>query len=331
MIDLVRGKKVVVTGGTGSIGSELVRQLLAMEPEAVRILSRDETLQSELYEGLGRPDRLRLLIGDVREYMRVRRAVRDADVVFHAAALKHVPSCEYNPFEAVRTNVLGTENVIQACTDEGVERLIAISTDKAVSPEHTMGSTKLLAEKLLTNVNRWTKRPLTACVRFGNVLGSRGSIIPLVREMIARGEPVRLTSPHATRFMMTIPQAVALVLKAFEKVEGGETFILKMPVLNVRDLIEGIIRKQCKALGADPAKVKIEEIGLRPGEKLHERLATDDEIARLHDAGDYFALYAPWRMPETLGPKATPEMLRSDRKTPPLLSAAEIDQLLSSI
>jgi FlaA1/EpsC-like NDP-sugar epimerase len=339
MSELLTDKVVVVTGGTGSIGSELVRQALAAGAAAVRVLSRDEARQAELAESLGRPDRLRLLIGDVRDITRVRRAFREADVVFHAAALKQVPSCEYNPFEAVRTNVVGTEHVIQAATDAGVSRLVGISTDKAVSPGHTMGATKLLAERLLTAVNQWTRRPVTACVRFGNVLGSRGSVVPLVRGMIARGEPVRLTDPAATRFSMTIPQAVRLVLLAATRAEGGETYILRMPRVRLGELMTAIIADAARRLGLDPARVPEERVGLRAGERLHERLAMEEERPRLLDRGEFFELPPSWRKdaptPASLGlPEVPDAALASDASGPggeAFLSVAELTRMLGEL
>ena len=214
MYDYLKGKKVLVTGGTGSIGSEIVRQVLAQSPEVVRIFSRDETKQYYLESILGRRPDLRYLVGDVREKDRLRRALKDIDVVFHTAALKQVPSCEYNPFEAVKTNVFGTQNVIEAALESGVSRVIAVSTDKAINPTSTMGATKLLSERLVATANSWTSDTTFACVRFGNVLNSRGSLVPLAKSQIERGGPVTLTDEGMTRFMMPISEAVKLTLEA---------------------------------------------------------------------------------------------------------------------
>jgi len=284
MYDYLKGKKVLVTGGTGSIGSEIVRQVLAQSPEVVRIFSRDETKQYYLESVLGRRPDLRYLIGDVREKDRLTRALKDIDVVFHAAALKQVPSCEYNPFEAVKTNVLGTQNVIEAALEAGVSRVIAVSTDKAINPTSTMGATKLLAERLIATANSWVGGTVFACVRFGNVLNSRGSLIPLAKSQIERGAPVTLTDERMTRFMMPISEAVTLTLEAGALAAGGEIFILKMPAVRVKDLLDVLVQEYAPMVGVDPASVPVRRIGLRPGEKMEEELLTQEELPRTTDS-----------------------------------------------
>jgi UDP-N-acetylglucosamine 4,6-dehydratase/5-epimerase len=231
-MDFYHGRRILVTGGTGSIGSHIVRQLIAQEPRALRILSRDETKQLYLQEELARSGDLasvRFLIGDVRDPIRLRRAMEGIDVVFHAAAMKHVPACEYNPFEAVQTNVLGTQNVITAAREASVGRVVAVSTDKACSPENTMGATKLLAERLIAAAHGFSAGQVLCGVRFGNVIGSRGSLVPIVRQQLREGRPVTLTDSRMTRFMMTMEDAARLVLTAGARAHGGEIFILKMP------------------------------------------------------------------------------------------------------
>lgn len=195
MENIFKDKKIIVTGGTGSIGSEIVRRVLQYDPEVVRILSRDESKQFELEQEIGDLENVRFLIGDVRDKDRLNRAFEDVDIVFHAAAMKHVPACEYNPFEAVKTNVVGTQNVIDAALDNGVGKVIAISTDKAASPINTMGATKLLAEKQIIDANFYKghRKTVFSCVRFGNVMGSRGSVIPLFEKQIKNGGPVTVT------------------------------------------------------------------------------------------------------------------------------------------
>lgn len=278
-----RGKRVLVTGGTGSIGSQIVEQILAEKPNVVRILSRDETRQMEFQEYLGQRfdrQRTRFLIGDVREAERLRRAMEGIDIVFHAAAMKHVPACEYNPFEAVQTNVVGTQNVITAAREAGVQRVVAISTDKATCPENTMGATKLLAERLVSSAQTSSEGTVLCAVRFGNVLNSRGSIAPRAMKQLLDEGHAFLTDPEMTRFMMTIQDAVALVLEAGMRARGGETFILDMPRLWVRDLIEVLVEEAARQQRRSVSDYEIRVIGARPGEKLHERLITDDEQRR---------------------------------------------------
>ena len=280
MYEYLKGKKVLVTGGTGSIGSEIVRQVLAQGPTVVRVFSRDETKQYYLENSFGRRADIRYLVGDVREKDRLRRALKDIDVVFHAAALKQVPSCEYNPFEAVKTNVVGTQNVIEASLDAGVGKVIAVSTDKAINPTSTMGATKLLAERLIATANAWATETMFACVRFGNVLNSRGSLIPVVKSQIERGGPVTLTDERMTRFMMPIAEAVKLTLEAGAIATGGEIFILKMPTVRIKDLLRALIDQYAPLVGIDPAAVPIYKIGVRPGEKIDEELLTQEELPR---------------------------------------------------
>jgi len=292
-----RGRRVLVTGGAGSIGSEIVRQLLDREPAVVRVFGQDETQLYWLSEELGADRPVRFLVGDVRDRVRLVRAMRGCDTVFHAAALKHVPLCEYNPFEAVQTNVVGTQNVIDACVDAGVKRLIVISTDKAADPRHVMAATKLLAEKLVQAAAMSLKEPAAVCVRFGNVLGSRGSVVPTLMRQIELGGPVTLTDRGMTRFSMTTAEAVRLVLGAAERAfAGGETFILKMPALRVADLVEVLIEEYAPRVGKDPRKIRIRTIGMRPGERREELLLSDEECERTEDLGKYLVVHPPFRL-----------------------------------
>ncbi len=277
---MLADRTVLVTGGTGTIGAEIVTQVLRRRPKVVRILSRDENKQALLRMRLDADAPVRFLLGDIRDRSRLSSALDGVDVVFHAAALKHVPACEYNPFEAVQTNVIGTQNLIEACRETGVERLVAISTDKAVHPVNTMGATKLLAENVLSDAQRWNPRLVISTVRFGNVLGSRGSLIPLLAHRMEERREVELTSRRMTRFMMTIGDAVGLVLEAAGESEGGEIFILKMPALRVADLVEVYVREYAERRGWSASDIRIREIGARAGEKLHEELLTADEAAR---------------------------------------------------
>ena len=279
MSDFFAGKSILVTGGTGSIGSEIVRQILHCNPRVVRVFSRDETKQFYLQHELREYENVRYLIGDVRDRERVLRALEGIDIVFHAAALKHVPLCEYNPFEAAETNVRGTQNVLTASLDRDVDRVVVISTDKAAKPMNVVGATKLLAERLATASNylRGRSRTRIASVRFGNVIGSRGSLIPLVIRQISEGGPVTVTDPEMTRFIISATQAVQLVFTVAEWMEGGEVFVLKMPTARVLDLIEILVEEHAPRYGYKPSEIPIEIIGRRPGEKLTEILLTEEE------------------------------------------------------
>ena len=294
MENIFNDKKIMVTGGTGSIGSEIVRRVLQYDPKVVRILSRDESKQFELEQEIGDLENVRFLIGDVRDKDRLNRAFEDIDIVFHAAAMKHVPACEYNPFEAVKTNVVGTQNVIDAALDNDVGKVIAISTDKAASPINTMGATKLLAEKLIIDANFYKGHHKTvfSCVRFGNVMGSRGSVIPLFEKQIKNGGPITVTDPEMTRFMMTIPQAVDLVFKATKMAQGGEIFIFKMPVVKLGDLANVMIEHLAPGYGYKPEAIQIDTIGIRNGEKMYEHLMNEEEARYAYEAEDMFVVLA---------------------------------------
>ena len=272
---------ILLTGGTGSFGNAFVTLVTDKWPEAtIRVYSRDEFKQQEM---LGRhPDaNLRFLIGDVRDRHRTVRAAQGADMVVHAAAMKQVPACEYNPFEAVNTNVLGAQNVADAAIDAGVGKVLALSTDKAVNPVNLYGATKLCAEKIFVQANAYAAQSATrlACVRYGNVVGSRGSVIPLFREQARDRGTLTITDERMTRFWITLPQAVDLVLFALEHMVGGEVFIPKIPSTKVLDL----------AAAAAPGAPH-EITGIRPGEKLHEVLLTADESRHAFDAGDVFVV-----------------------------------------
>lgn len=273
--NIFKNKKIIVTGGTGSIGSEIVRQLLKFNVAQVRIYSRDEYKQYELINELGKSKRLRFLIGDIRDKERMDMAFNGVDICFHAAALKQVPMCEYNPFEAIKTNILGTQNVIDLAIKHNLEKVIAISTDKAVDPSSVMGASKLMMEKLITAAEYTKGKSNTkfAAVRFGNVLNSRGSVIPLWTEQIKKGGPITVTNPKMTRFFMDTSKAVNLVFKAAELMQGGEIFVLKMDKKNIMDLAKETIQKH-----AFDKKIPIKIIGIRRGEKLYEKLMTEEEL-----------------------------------------------------
>lgn len=308
-----RDKTILITGGTGTIGSEVLRQVLEQQPRVVRIFSRDETKHAQQRLELPRSAPVRHLIGDVRDLERLRCALDGVDVVFHAAALKHVPACEYNPFEAAQTNVLGTQNLIQGCREAGVGRFVYISTDKAVRPVNTMGATKLLAENLVRASQEWNPSMTLSVVRFGNVLGSRGSVLPLLARQMEERRRVDLTSSRMTRFMMTIGDAVHLVLQAANTSQGGELFVLKMPALLVRDLVEVFVDEYSARRGWQPGSVEICEAGIRAGEKMHEDLITPEECSRLEERDGMFVVRPLWQGQGQDVPVETPDACHSDR------------------
>ena len=277
-------KRILVTGGTGTIGTEIVRAILKFNPEVVRIFSRDEMKQHEFRQELALYKNIRFLLGDIRDERRLEQALEGIDIVYHAAALKHVLACEYNPFEALKTNILGTQNLIEAAIKAGVKKAILTSTDKAVNPCNTMGVSKLMAERLFTAANYYKGRHKTvfATIRLGNVLGSRGSLIPLVEKQIKDGGPVTITDYKMTRFVMTLDDALKLVFTATQCAQGGEIFISKMKAVRICDLIKEMIKGK---------SIRIKEIGLQPGEKLYEELLTPEEGMRVLENKDMFILF----------------------------------------
>lgn len=289
---LFKGKKILITGGTGSLGEAVVEELLKHQPEVIRIYSRDESKQFEMKKKYRHAPSLRFLLGDIRDFARLRHAMKDIDIVFHMAALKHVVACEYNPFESVKTNVLGTMNVVDAALEEGVEKLVFSSTDKATNPCNTMGVSKLLAERLATAAQYYAgaHETVMCTVRFGNVLGSRGSFIPLLKRQIAQGGPITLTDPDMTRFVMSLKDSLNLMFKSMSIAMGGEVFILKMPALRIGDLVEVFVEELGPRYGYSPEDIKIDLIGPYPGEKLYEELATAEEMERAVDIGEMYVL-----------------------------------------
>lgn len=283
---IFKGKRILVTGGTGSIGGEIVRQLLNYEPKQIRVYSRDDSKQFYLQQELGinkkNKDLLRFLIGDIRDKDRLNRAFNDIDIVFHAAALKHVSFCEDNPFEAIKTNISGTQNVLDLAIDHQVEKVIAISSDKAVYPNTVMGISKLMMERLVVAAANYSGHPEIkfAVVRFGNVINSRGSVIPLWIEQVKKGKNITVTSEKMERFFMRIEDAVNLVFMAATVMLGQEIFVLKMPSFNILELAKEVIKIHGKG-----KKVDIEFIGARVREKTQEKLYTDEEKEFMLDAG----------------------------------------------
>ena len=281
----LKGKVILVTGGTGSFGRAFVRHLLdEHEPAAIRVYSRDELKQYEMQRAIEDDVRVRFLLGDVRSAERLKVALRGVDVCIHAAALKQVPACEYNPFEAVQTNIVGAENVVSAALANDVPLTMALSTDKAVNPVNLYGATKLCAEKIVTQGNAYAgaSRSRFACVRYGNVVGSRGSVVPLFKAQAETGQ-LTITDTAMTRFWITLEQAVDFVVSSLELMEGGEVFVPRIPSMRITDLAEAL------SPGV-PHRI----VGIRPGEKVHEALITEDESRHGKAMSDRFVIYPPF-------------------------------------
>ncbi|MEW1979516.1 polysaccharide biosynthesis protein [Citricoccus sp. NPDC079358] len=281
------GKTVLITGGTGSFGHTVTRQLLERHDiSEIRILSRDEAKQDQMRHDVG-DDRLRFYVGDIREFNSVERAMRDVDYVFHAAALKQVPSCEFFPMEAVRTNVVGSENVVRAADQAGVSSVVCLSTDKAVYPVNAMGMSKAMMEKVAMSygLNNRTAETIVSCVRYGNVMYSRGSVIPLFVRQLKAGKNLTVTNPEMTRFMMSLANSVSLVEFAFENANQGDLFIRKAESCTIGDLAQAVVN-------LFQVDAQVDVIGTRHAEKVSEALASREELARAEDMGEYFRIPA---------------------------------------
>ena len=277
MNNIFQDKTILVTGGTGSIGSVVVSKLLEHHPKQIRVLSRDENKQYYLTQKLNYPQNLRLLIGDIRDQDRINMAMEKVDIVIHTAALKHVPLCEYNPFEAIKTNIIGSQNVISAALKNNVKKVIAVSTDKAANPINIMGVSKLMMEKVFINANYYTAAHETtfACVRLGNVLWSNGSVLNLWKQQVDMHNTIHITGRGMTRFFISKDQAVDLILKAATASQRGEIFILKMPAVKMSDLARQFISKYFPN-----RRIKIEIKPSRPGEKIHEDLFDQSDLQK---------------------------------------------------
>lgn len=280
---MFKNKVLLITGGTGSFGNAVLRRFLSSDVQEIRILSRDEKKQDDMRKKYNNP-KLKFYIGDVRDYQSVLNAVRGADYIYHAAALKQVPSCEFHPMEAVKTNILGTENVLEAAINCGVKRVVCLSTDKAVYPINAMGISKAMMEKVIVAKSRSSNETVICATRYGNVMASRGSVIPLFINQIRAGSPISITDPEMTRFMMTLDDAVDLVLYAFEHGKPGEIFVQKAPAATIKVLAESLT----DLLGVPQHPVHV--IGTRHGEKLFEVLLSREEMAAAEDLGDYYRI-----------------------------------------
>lgn len=288
----IKGKRILVTGGTGSFGKLFITKILQYAPKEIIVFSRDENKQGQMnLEMQGKP--LRFVLGDIRDYRSIREAMRGVDIVIHAAALKWIPEVEYNVWEGVKTNVVGIQNIIEAAKDESVEKVVALSTDKAVSPINAYGMTKALQERLVTTANLYRDKIKTTFVstRYGNVLGSRGSVVPLFLSLIKAGKPLTITDPAMTRFLLTLEDSVDLVLEALTESVGGEIFVRKMPAHTVGDLADVLLEEFNL-----PAKMK-KIIGIRPGEKIHEALIGEYEGERTVAVGNYYVILPQIALP----------------------------------
>lgn len=277
-------KHILITGGTGSFGHQILREILQYNPASIIVFSRDEKKQYDM-QNIYKNKRISYVLGDVRDFERIREIMRNIDIVFHAAALKQVPNCEYAPMEAVKTNIFGAENVRRAAISAGVETVISISTDKAVKPVNVMGMSKAIQERIMLQPLHYSSETKFLCVRYGNVLGSRGSVIPLFRELIRDNKPLMITHPEMTRFQLTLKQAVELVLYAVAKGKNGELWVRKMPATGIVTLA-----KAC-ALGLTGRKdYPCIYLGVRPGEKIHEVLVSEEEMWRAQELKRYFVI-----------------------------------------
>lgn len=285
---MFKNKVVMITGGTGSFGNRILKRMVGLGAKEIRVFSRDEKKQYDMKNVYKEMKNVRYFIGDIKDKERVREVMSGVNIVYHAAALKQVPSCEYCPGEAIKTNVIGVMNLIECAMDLKVEKFIAISTDKAVKPVNVMGMTKALQEKLIVNANNSTrnKGTLFSCVRYGNVMCSRGSAIPFFRELIAAGKIITITHPEMTRFMLTLDDAIDLVFFATEHMNGGEIFVKKALSMRIVDLARLLYSEHH---GTDK-EFEYEIIGMLPGEKVHEILISEEEMVRSIDKGSYFII-----------------------------------------
>lgn len=289
--------RILVTGAAGSIGKILINKILQFQPEELRLLDNNESELFFLVETYKDYSNAICFLGDVRDKEKILKVCKGIDIIFHCAAYKHVILSEYNPFDVIQTNLIGTQNVILAAIECGVKLVINTSSDKAVNPTNVMGATKLLTEKLITaaNVTQYGHKTVFSSVRFGNVIGSRGSVVPLFIKQIAQGGPVTLTDSRMTRFVMTMEEAADLVLKSAELARGGEVFVTKMKVIKIEDLAKAMIELLAPRFGYSQEDIKITIIGSKPGEKLYEELMTQEETQRSIELKDMFVILPAFR------------------------------------
>jgi UDP-N-acetylglucosamine 4,6-dehydratase len=326
-MSILTGSSILVTGGTGSFGKAFIDYALKnFDPKRIVIFSRDELKQYEARQRFNNDSRLRWFIGDIRDQHRLKRAMHNVDYVVHAAALKQVDTAEYNPFEYVQTNIIGSQNVVEAAIDTGVKKIVALSTDKASSPLNLYGATKLAADKLFQSANHYAAGYETrfSVVRYGNVMGSRGSVIPFFKKLAAEGKPFPITDARMTRFWITLPQAVQFVVDSFDQMVGGELYVPRIPSMKLTDLVEAI------APGAETY-----EMGIRPGEKLHEEMISEDDSRRTLLLGNRYVVLptiADWGDFVTPEGKPLPDGFAYRSNTNDLwLTSSDIQKLLETL
>jgi FlaA1/EpsC-like NDP-sugar epimerase len=324
---MFQNKTILVTGGTGSWGYELVKKLLDFNPKEIRIFSRNEYAQVKMNRMFSGSNCLKYVIGDVRDFEAVYNVTKNVDYVFHLAALKHVPVCEDQPTEAIKTNITGTENIIKASIHHGVKKVIDVSTDKAVDPANLYGLTKAVGEKLMIQANRLSKDTRFVCIRGGNVIGTNGSAIPFFKELIKQRRQVPLTSKEMTRFFLTVSEAIDLLINASEIAIGGEIFVMKMKACRIVDLIK-VMEEHFSVEG-----IKVKEIGIRPGEKLHEVLVSNYETQNTYKFDEEYYVILPSHASENLKekyshlPKVSFSRYTSNDE---LMSSSEIKEILKA-
>ena len=334
-MSLFTNKTLLITGGTGSFGNAVLNRFLKTDIKEIRIFSRDEKKQDDMRHEFqvkmpDVADKISFYIGDVRDIQSVRNAMHGVDYIFHAAALKQVPSCEFFPIEAVKTNVLGTENVLTAAIEAGVKNIVCLSTDKAAYPVNAMGTSKAMMEKVIVAKARTTNKTKICCTRYGNVMCSRGSVIPLWIDQIKSGNPVTVTDPNMTRFIMSLDEAVDLVLFAFEHGQSGDILVQKAPACTIQTQAEAV----CELFGADKNNIKI--IGIRHGEKMYETLLTNEECSVAVDMGDFYRVPCDKRGLNydkyfNLGDTQRNPLVEFDSNNTQLLTVEETKAILSSL
>jgi FlaA1/EpsC-like NDP-sugar epimerase len=328
-----KGKRILITGVAGTIGSALAQSISTAKPEEIIGIDNSEAGLFRLERQLG--PGFRAILGDIRDSKRMNKAIcRRIDILFHAAALKHVPMCEHNPLEAVRTNLLGLQNVVDASISANIPRVIFTSTDKAVNPTNVMGASKLMGEQLIRAANIETSEQVFSTTRFGNVLGSSGSVVPIFAQQIIRGGPVTLTSAEMSRFVMTLDDAVSLVLRASQIAKGGEIFVTKMRSISILTLAKAMIATIAPRYGIESDEISIDEIGTRPGEKSYEELMSDEEVRRTIELRDYFVIFPALTDLYTPQPTPYPDLMDHvvsqayTSKTQSMLSEGELSRYL---
>jgi len=320
------GKRILITGGTGSIGISLVQELMKFNPLVIRIFSNDENSIFEARKTFEKAKNVTYLVGDIRDKDRLMFAIRDIDIVYHAAAMKHVDICEYNPFDAIKTNVIGTSNIIEASLMENVSKFILISTDKATNPTSTLGASKLLAEKLTVNASSYKGLGKTnfSIVRFGNVIASRGSVFHIFLDQLKQKKSLTVTDSRMTRFIMSLSEAASLILRATVNAKDGEIFILKMPSVHILDLAKNLKEVYFKKIGKSGNSISINLAKVREGERLHEYLITSQEALFCHDMGEMYKI--------TTSPSKKKISLNNfDSKTAPNISTKKLQYILGKL